>query len=45
MMSKETDTVTYTIDIKVEKDGDDWKVVQLSNESLEKIHGIYNYEE
>ena len=45
MMSKETDTITYTIDIKVEKDGDDWKVVQLSNESLEKIHGIYNYEE
>lgn len=45
MMSNETDTITYTIDIKVEKDGDDWKVVQLSNESLEKIHGIYNYEE
>ena len=45
MMSKEKDTITYTIDIKVEKDGDDWKVVQLSNESLEKIHGIYNYEE
>lgn len=45
MMSKETDTVTYTIDIKLEKDGEDWKVVQLSNESLEKIHGIYNYEE
>jgi hypothetical protein len=45
MMSKQMETVTYTIDIKVEKDEDAWKVVQLSNESLEKIHGIYNYEE
>jgi hypothetical protein len=45
MMSKQMETVTYTIDIKVEKDEDTWKVVQLSNESLEKIHGIYNYEE
>ena len=45
MMSKETDTVTYTIDIKVDKEDDKWKVVQLSNESLEKLHGIYNYEE
>lgn len=45
LMSKETDTITYTIDVKVEKEDDVWKVVQLSNESLEKIHGIYNYEE
>ena len=45
LMSKETDTITYTIDVKVEKENDVWKVVQLSNESLEKIHGIYNYEE
>lgn len=44
-MMEEMDTISYTIDIKVEKEGDDWKVVQLSNENLEKIHGIYNYEE
>jgi hypothetical protein len=44
-MTEEMDTVSYTIDIKVEKEGDNWKVVQLSNENLEKIHGIYNYEE
>ncbi len=39
------DTVEYTIDFYVEKDQDDkWQVSELSNDDLEKIHGVYNYD-
>lgn len=45
MMKKATDTIEYTIDFKVTKDDkDNYKVTDLSNEDLEKIHGIYNYD-
>ena len=44
-MKEASDLIVYTIDFKVVKDGDDWKVSQLSNDDLEKIHGIYSYEE
>ncbi len=44
-MKKQEETVDYTIDVKLEKnEKDNWEVQQLSEEDLEKIHGIYNYE-
>ena len=44
-MKAQTDTIEYTINFVVEKDNDKWTVKQLTNSELEKIHGIYNYEE
>ena len=45
-MMKTTDTVEYTIDFDVTKNEDgDWEVESLSHNDLEKIHGIYNYNE
>lgn len=35
------DRVTYTINFKLTKVENEWKVDNLSNEDLEKIHGIY----
>lgn len=43
---KNTDKrVEYTIDINVSKVNNKWSVDQLKNETLQKIHGIYNYNE
>ncbi len=44
-MKAATETVKYKVELKVVKNGDDWDVTQLSTSDLEKIHGIYNYEE
>lgn len=44
-MKEATDTTSYEIRFKVVKDGNNWEVSQLSNDDLEKIHGVYNYEE
>ena len=44
-MKKMTDTTTYTIDFNVNKNDDKWTVEQPSQTDLEKIHGIYNYEQ
>lgn len=44
-MKAATETVKYKLELKVVKSDDDWDVAQLSNSDLEKIHGIYNYEE
>ena len=44
-MKEATETITYEIEFKADKNGNNWEVVQLSNEDLEKIHGIYEYEE
>ena len=45
-MKMATDTISYEIEFKVINNGDnDWEVSQLSNDDLEKLHGIYNYEE
>lgn len=44
-MKKATETTTYTIKVKVVKNDNDWDVSQLSDEDLQKIHGIYEYEE
>ena len=42
---KKTDTrVEYTIDFKVIKKDGSWTLDSVSTENLEKIHGIYNYQ-
>lgn len=43
-MQDNTETVSYTITFDVIKEDNNWIVVQPSEEDLEKIHGIYNYE-
>ena len=44
-MEKNNDTVEYTITFNLTKDEDgNWQVTELTQEDLEKIHGIYNYE-
>ncbi len=42
-MQKNTTTIEYTIDFKVVKKEGKWVLNPVSTESLEKIHGIYNY--
>lgn len=44
-MKNNIGTVEYTIEFYVVKTTDGWTVSSLSNSDLEKIHGIYNYEE
>lgn len=44
-MKNATNTKKYDIEFKVIKNDNDWDVSQLSNEDLQKIHGIYEYEE
>ncbi len=42
-MQNTTKTIEYTIDFKVVKKDGKWVLDTVSTESLEKIHGIYNY--
>lgn len=42
-MKKTTKTIEYTIDFKALKKEGVWTLQDVSTESLEKIHGIYNY--
>lgn len=42
-MKNMTDRVEYNVTFSVIKEDDKYKVVQPSEEVLEKIHGIYNY--
>lgn len=45
-MKKMSDRVEYTVTFDVIKDEDKkWQVNELSNTDLEKIHGVYNYEQ
>lgn len=44
-MKMNTDTVDHTIVFIVNKVGNEWVVDNLSPVDLEKLHGIYNYEE
>lgn len=44
LMEETTDTVDYTIDFYVIDTKDGWKVSDMSESDLDKIHGIYNYE-
>ena len=44
-MKKTTETVEYNIIFNVTKDDKgNYKVIDLSNSDLEKIHGVYNYD-
>ena len=44
-MKKNNDTVEYTIKFNLTKDeNENWQVTEISQDDLEKIHGIYNYE-
>lgn len=43
-LTKMKDTVSYTIVFNVKKENSKWIVEQPSDEDLQKIHGIYNYE-
>jgi len=44
-MSTITDKHEYDMVLTVVKDNDGYRVKQLNNSDLEKIHGMYNYEE
>lgn len=43
-MKKVTNTVDYTITFTLTKADNNWKINNISDETLQKIHGIYNYE-
>lgn len=43
-MLKQNDTVSYELNIDLKKVNDEWVVIDLDRDSLEKIHGLYNYE-
>ncbi len=43
-MEKNKDTITYTVYINLSRKDGIWTIENLDNETLEKIHGIYNYE-
>lgn len=43
MISKSTDRVKYTLDLSLLKDGDVWKMNDITEIDRQKIHGIYNY--
>lgn len=43
-MKENTSTVDYTITLNLTKENNKWVVDQIDSDSLEKIHGIYNYE-
>lgn len=42
-LSEANDTVDYTIDFTLTKVDNEWVVNDLTNEQLEKIHGVYEY--
>lgn len=45
-MQKNNDTVEYTITFNLSKNEDgNWQITELSQSDLEKIHGIYNYDD
>ncbi len=44
MMEEMTDTIKYTIFIELSNEDGIWTIHELDQETLEKIHGIYDYE-
>ncbi len=44
-MKKINDTISYTIVMKTVKVDGKWQVEQPSDEVLEKLHGVYNYDQ
>lgn len=43
-MLNNSERVEYTINIKLDKKDDEWIIDTLDKDTLEKIHGTYNYE-
>ena len=43
-MLKMNDTVDYEIKIRLNKEDDEWIIQNPDRETLEKIHGLYDYE-
>ena len=43
-MLEATDRVDYTITVELEKENDEWVAKSFDKNTLEKIHGTYNYE-
>lgn len=41
-LEKVKDTVTYTLNLTLTKQNDEWKLDQLSDEDLNKINGLYS---
>ncbi len=44
-MKEAKDTISYTVVFTLSKDNGKWKVEQPNEETLEKIHGVYNYDD
>lgn len=44
-MKNMNDTIQYNVVFKVTKTDGKWYVEQPDEETLEKIHGVYNYDE
>lgn len=42
-MMDASDRIEYTIDVNLVKENDKWEVVEFDKDTLEKIHGTYNY--
>ena len=42
-LDKVNETVDYTIDFTLTKVDNEWVINELTNEQLEKIHGVYEY--
>ncbi len=42
-MKDASERVEYTLDIKLLKENDKWEVMEFDKDTLEKIHGTYNY--
>lgn len=40
-----TNKISYTVEFNLTNEDSIWKLLTVDNETLEKIHGIYNYEE
>lgn len=45
LMENGTDTKEYTIEIDLKNRDDNWIILELDNATLEKLHGIYDYDE
>lgn len=43
-MESTKDTITYTISIVLTNNDGMWTITDIDNDTLEKIHGIYDYE-
>lgn len=43
-MAQSSDMIDYTIEFNLVNENGKWELKQLTNDELEKIHGIYDYE-